>query len=870
MDIKSTGCSEWHKWDLHIHTPYTWLCNQYGQNNDNTFVEKIVESKISAVGLTNYFSFHENEIFASDSIRKKLIDKGIVVFPNLEFRLSYQNKEGVLCDYHVIFSPDLPNEDIRSFLENLEIHIGRESKKASKLTEEELRSNQLYVDVTNIQKAIDETRIRDSVMLGFMADGKGESRSSGVSDSICAQSDFIIHSRNSSKKIDEDFKFWTSPNEHKDFVMPIFQSSDSHKLDDIGAKFTWIKGKINFDGLYQTKFNPAERIRFQENSPSENKLPQTIIRRIKSKDGDITFSNDLNSFIGKRGGGKSILLKAIAQKASPEEYRSRFEEQNKIDKDLGWLSTTFGDDYEIEWADGYSNIQEGDGRSILYLPQGYLSNLAYDEYDKVEERNDFITDLLMKFLDFRNAKDICATYNNKTKNLVEENIGTIVELSKKNRTLKKISHDIGSSSGIKNGVAVLDDKIKQLSKKCNITDAENKKYQHVTAEMKNLRAKYAILKQDLSILEKISLMDNILSVRNDIFLGLSDSVKEQITSRILDKNKNTLQEIISDERSSLQEQIITITNTLEDYEKIISKLRSKFVAQKELNELTNRKLEFEKSIKQLEENEALILKNEKDINDAIEHISDLYFSYGKITKDIYASVHLDFLEFSEIVFTVQFSNENYIRAVEHNMNRSKNSGLSEASKLLLKDELYEPTTEQLQEVINDVLSDNFVFKTSSGNDKKQFLSSLLNNPYSVDYLNSIRVKESDTTFDQMTGGQKAITMLELIFKLDTNNYPILIDQPEDDLDANGIATNVVDFIKEQKEKRQIFIASHNANLVVCADSEEIIVADRDVDFSYSSGAIEDKQIRKNIVDILEGGKDALDLRMKKLRIHTSN
>lgn len=870
MDIKSTGCSEWHKWDLHIHTPYTWLCNQYGQNNDNTFVEKIVESKISAVGLTNYFSFHENEIFASDSIRKKLIDKGIVVFPNLEFRLSYQNKEGVLCDYHVIFSPDLPNEDIRSFLENLEIHIGRESKKASKLTEEELRSNQLYVDVTNIQKAIDETRIRDSVMLGFMADGKGESRSSGVSDSICAQSDFVIHSRNSSKKIDEDFKFWTSPNEHKDFVMPIFQSSDSHKLDDIGAKFTWIKGKIDFEGLYQTKFNPAERIRFQENSPSENKLPQTIIRKLKCKDGEIIFSNDLNSFIGKRGGGKSILLKAIAQKASPEEYRNRFEEQGKIEKDLNWLSKTFGDDYVIEWADGYSNTQEGDGRNILYLPQGYLSNLAYDEYGKVKERNGFITDLLMQFQEFRNAQDASASYNNKTKNLIEENIGAVVELSTKNKTLKKINLGIGDHKGIKDGISALDGKIKKISKKHNITDEENKEYQAATTEIKNFEAELAIVERDLEILKKISSMDNVLSVRNDAFWGLSDLVKKQITSKILDRNRKTIQKVISDEKDSLESQAKNIVKSIKERNEIIKRLEPKFIVQKELSDLTNRKIEYEKAIKQLEKNETNIKENQKNIEKSIDEIVSLYFSYKTMSKMIYSEVYLNFLEFSEITFTVRFSNENYATTIEQNINRTKSSELSPTSRALLKDELQELSEKQLRDVINDVLNDSFVFKASSGSDKKRFLSSLLSNPYSVDYLDSIRVKGSDTTFDQMTGGQKAITILELIFKLDTNNYPILIDQPEDDLDANGIATNVVDFIKKQKEKRQIFIASHNANLVVCADSEEIIVANRDVDFSYSSGAIEDKQIRKNIVDILEGGKDALDLRMKKLRIHTSN
>ena len=163
----------------------------------------------------------------------------------------------------------------------------------------------------------------------------------------------------------------------------------------------------------------------------------------------------------------------------------------------------------------------------------------------------------------------------------------------------------------------------------------------------------------------------------------------------------------------------------------------------------------------------------------------------------------------------------------------------------------------------DVLNDSFVYKASSNSSAKYFLSTLLENPFHVDYLSSIKTKDN-TTFDRMTGGQKAIVILELIFKLDTNNYPILIDQPEDDIDANGIATNVVEFLKGQKEYRQIFIASHNANLVVCSDSEEIIVAENDNGFQYRTGAIEDEDIRRSIIDILEGGDDALNLRMNKL------
>ena len=243
---------------------------------------------------------------------------------------------------------------------------------------------------------------------------------------------------------------------------------------------------------------------------------------------------------------------------------------------------------------------------------------------------------------------------------------------------------------------------------------------------------------------------------------------------------------------------------------------------------------------------------------------ELYLQYEKTIKDTYKTIQIENLEFSNISFEAIFSKDNYVEVIEQNINKNKTNGLSDASKKLIREEFSSIlNNEQLKMIVMDALNCRFIYKASSNSSVKYFLSTLLENPFHVDYLSSIKTKDN-TTFDRMTGGQKAIVILELIFKLDTNNYPILIDQPEDDIDANGIATNVVEFLKRQKEHRQIFIASHNANLVVCSDSEEIIVAENNNGFQYRTGAIEDEDIRKSIIEILEGGEEALNLRMNKL------
>ena len=76
--------SEWRKWDLHIHSPYTFL-NKYS-STDEEFIDKILDSKISCVGLTNYFKFDEKEY----ELKEKLESNGVTTFLNLELRLDYK------------------------------------------------------------------------------------------------------------------------------------------------------------------------------------------------------------------------------------------------------------------------------------------------------------------------------------------------------------------------------------------------------------------------------------------------------------------------------------------------------------------------------------------------------------------------------------------------------------------------------------------------------------------------------------------------------------------------------------------------------------------------------------------------------------
>lgn len=157
----------------------------------------------------------------------------------------------------------------------------------------------------------------------------------------------------------------------------------------------------------------------------------------------------------------------------------------------------------------------------------------------------------------------------------------------------------------------------------------------------------------------------------------------------------------------------------------------------------------------------------------------------------------------------------------------------------------------------------------------EVIRKLYSNCFYINYV--VHYKSDDIA--TMSPGKRGLVLLNLILHLSNASHPILIDQPEDNLDNRTIYDQLKDFIRQKKRKRQIIMVTHNANLVVAADAECIIVAnqagqqsDTTVDnyrFDYFSGSLEcsyeapliggplrSQGIRQHVCEILEGGVTA--------------
>ncbi len=189
---------------------------------------------------------------------------------------------------------------------------------------------------------------------------------------------------------------------------------------------------------------------------------------------------------------------------------------------------------------------------------------------------------------------------------------------------------------------------------------------------------------------------------------------------------------------------------------------------------------------------------------------------------------------------------------------------------------------ELELIFTSIVETNsYVLSTKS--QKKNAIKVLMED-YFFDYW---QIEFKNDKLGKMSTGKASFVILMLIVGLSKSKAPILIDQPEDNLDNRSITSDLVEYLKSKKLERQIILVTHNANVVVNADAENIIIANQKgqgdtetnspYQFDYINGPLENTfpldlnekdilksmGIREHIADIVEGGKIAFQKREEK-------
>ncbi|GAA8942647.1 gamma-glutamylcyclotransferase [Helicobacter pylori] len=847
--------SSWHKWDLHAHTPYTHLNKAY-QCSEEEFIQKLCDSQIDCIGLTNYFKFNEKEF----ELKEKIEKRGIKVFYNLEVRLDYQNKEDQCLDSHIIFSDKVTQQEIDNFLRNADANVGGTEKKLADLEKDDF--DKAVVNFDQLLECLEKEslKLRGKYLLGFLSRGHGSSRSSSNYEKIVKKVHFLIHSSNNQENLKKDREFWLKCNKS------LLQSSDAHEEEQIGKRYTWIKAEKTFEGLKQIIYEPETRVSIDEEKPQDPLYKIDCVGlnfdeevKITNEKGDtpfcyagfnetLFFSPNFTCVIGGRGSGKSTLLQLIASAIKNKSFVKGLRLET-IQKSLKIQSS-------IDIADNIEYLAQNEveefATNVSKFTEAIFNRIDSKSGGKLKELEKQIKESIEKFdeqIRYWQEKTKLEEQLKESENKRKKYQSIIDAFTDKNYLDKKDKLQAKHQALIdlkqsKEGFWTF---IKELKRVVNFDSKEN-------MEEKNSYDKvYNQLKQD--ICKKLEWID--INIKNGCFKSEDEKIRTLKTEReVLSqeigeflKEKGVSDENIGDIRNA-NDHLANIKKNIDDL---------KHEIKENANKIEN--FSYEYMDKNIEEFKDQINEELSKINSAFKKISKNHKEVKPITikyrlnEDIFEEVFEDFDKLVDKGFNTQRHQskiKEYLKEIElKNVTGMQHAGFIE--------ELYNSIDNKkaaFYETLKDIFDREIHFQI--------YRLLILKHLRNIEKYKIFEVRYDKRALNETSFGQKCTAVLVVLLSL--GNNPIIIDEPEAHLDSALIANYLVTLIKKQKQKRQIIFATHNANFVLNADAELIIqLKNENNKIVARSFMIESDAYKEDLLK-LEGGEKAFKDRERKYGI----
>jgi hypothetical protein len=706
-------------------------------------------------------------------------------------------------------------------------------------------------------------------------------------------------------------------------LKPCFHGSDAHENAKIfepdQKRYCWIKADPDFTGLRQTLYEPESRVRIQEEKP-EQKKDYLVIDSVKFvaaserklfSPNPIELNDKLNAIIGGKSSGKSLLLYYIAKAIDPVQVNKKFED---LDIPSGYDFDRIPDfDFKVTWKDGVTNsLRESETaktRQVTYVPQMFINYLA-------EKRGkDGLKNLIHSFLEEKKSYSTFLSLVNSEKDQAKQELTTSIgQFFLLTEQLRKINESIKGKGDKPARLKNLDDKQRELAnlravagftaedeRTFGLLDDEKKRHAGRMITLQLLYNTYqttypAELKRTQKQAEdSFDAFSRNNTTKFSLHSIAGTGIGNQITK---DKAQITalFQSLVAESLArSLRVQIL-MDLTMQKASVCDVSLRPY------LDKIQNRE-----KLKKLQDEitlEQLVIDQTGELERELARLSTARKDEYEKTKSIYSTLL-----------------QTYVRIVYEINNNPAYSDISPEKKIRLK-AFVDFDNQRFNAACTNFINKQSYFSTQFGNyfdGENQYifdLGSHLNNFNDIfikiqnpvksnirfnqggtaeavtrglldDYFSvSFELSQDDEDILKMSPGKKGLILLFLILHLSNADYPILIDQPEDNLDNRTVYTELKDFMKAKKIERQIVIVTHNANLVVTTDAENVIVANQDgqdhgkenetYKFEYRSGAIEasfrdegeagilnQMGIKEHVCEILEGGEAAFLEREKR-------
>jgi ABC-type lipoprotein export system ATPase subunit len=678
-------------------------------------------------------------------------------------------------------------------------------------------------------------------------------------------------------------------------ILPKVMFSDAHKFENFGknasGNFKLTRFKIEEKSLQALKIaltNYESRVRIEESIPE--KIPHfvgmTIDGGLLDKQ-DIKFSKNLTCIIGGRGTGKSTLLESLR-------VSSGNASDNKLVDCEIWpneINLKYIDD--TGYVSEFQRLKGGNVENITDASFG-LEKIPIESFGQGEtsialQESDDQPSNLLRFLDnFINIKVL----QKEDEELCELLVANRMELQKLRMELLSESEYSRTLKDLENKKSRLErDKVGELVKYHTSLQTERNLRRKLGESLNNLIKTYKSTLGDVKEFNSICDLDdkNIIVGKNEykqvkgIINDFSKTVEEKnneistilnekiiLIKDIMQKWKNRETEIYDNIEKTKQElanqgipiDIVRINKLAEDLETYRDKMKKceqakekLVIAEEKRNQLIERRKEIRRNI--FKERFSFARKLNNNLKNSVEGL----FVKIDFNEGCFSFEFEDCLKKAMGWHTTQVNKAKYIASkmspllfslyVKKNMTNIFKSTVNKERIYLSNSDI-----KQIFDIINE--NKNYEeFESLSFEDKPS-----INITKEIVDENGLN-KHSTKPISQLSLGQQQSILLAILLQSRSNN-PLLIDQPEDNLDSEFIYKTIVKNLRQIKEKRQVIIITHNANIAVLGDAELIIPLKSSSVKSYlqNPGSIDCANIINSCCEILEGGRQAFIDRQK--------
>ena len=679
---------------------------------------------------------------------------------------------------------------------------------------------------------------------------------------------------------------------HRDFAK--LMSSDSHELAKLGSnadgnnRLTRFKmSELSFRAFRNALLSSESRVRLEDEIPNQ----RPIIKHIKIEGEllngvDIDLSPNLTCIIGSRGAGKSTLLESIRE-TSGNHTTSRV-----CDSEVWPQVITL--DYEDEVGQQITMQREKNGdvenrtdpiNGITQIPiESYGQGDTANTIQHSEDNPQVIADFLDGFLSLSALKqkdDILREKLLENQSEMKKTRINLVALPETQKTLEnerkkmRIQEESKASEIVKNHNALI--KERQFRKE-------------LMDDLNNLVKTYSDILSDNSIFEKVAAMtDESIIVGKDYFSAVKELVDE--FGQLVSSKSSELKVSLDEKINALKEQLNLWQKKESDIQAIIDQKKNELAQQGipfdlgKINQIAKDIIVYEKEVKRLfEEKNKLIelTKVRKELitlrQDNKKEITRIHKSFAfKINNELKNSV-------DDFSITVKYQDDLFSPEFESTLKELmgwRTSQVPKARIIANSISIYDfvnavktknkATLRAIQANGSQLLSeeeiDNIFYKLNDGFQYEDIESVAYDDLPQITVTKHIDVGGVKTPvvkkISQLSLGQQQSVLLGILL-LSNSSRPLLIDQPEDNLDSEFIYKTIVSTLRKIKEHRQVIIVTHNPNIAVLGDAELIVPlkSTNNKAMIMSPGSIDNPDTVKLCCQILEGGESAFKQRQK--------